>query len=195
MIASVRGKVLVRRPENVVIECSGVGYRLAVSAHTLQSIPKAGDEAFLHSHLIMRDDAMQLYGFASEDERDLFLMLLGVQGVGPKVALAVLSGGTTGELLNAIAAGDAARFQAVPGIGKRTAERVIVELREKVGERGDGEGIVVTRTDDPRAMARQALMGLGFTPQEADRLLADATGESAEELIEHALRTRGAAAA
>jgi Holliday junction DNA helicase RuvA len=193
MIASLRGKVLVRRPENVVLECAGVGYRLAVSAHTLQSIPPVGDEAFLHSHLIVRDDAMQLYGFASEDERDLFLMLLAVQGVGPKMAIAVLSGGTTGELLNAIAAGDAARFQAVPGIGKRTAERVIVELREKVGERGDGQGIVVTRTDDPRAMARQALIGLGFTLQEADRLLAGAHGESAEELIEQALRARAPA--
>ena len=193
MIASIRGTVITRRPDAVVVECAGVGYRLAVSAHTLQNVAPVGEEAFLHSHLIMRDDAIQLYGFASEDERDLFLMLIGVQGVGPKMALAVLSGGTTGELLNAIAAGDAARFQAVPGIGKRTAERVIVELREKVGERGDGQGIVVTRTDDPRALARNALMGLGFTPQEADHLLANAAGESAEELIEQALRARAAA--
>jgi holliday junction DNA helicase RuvA len=193
MIATVRGTVVARRPENVVVECSGVGYRLAVSAHTLQQVPPKGKEVFLHSHLIMRDDAIQLYGFASEDERDLFLMLIGVQGVGPKMALAVLSGGTTGELLNAIAAGDAARFQAVPGIGKRTAERVIVELREKVGERGEGEGIVVTRTDDPRALARQGLIGLGFSPVEADRLLANAAGDSAEDLIEQALRARAAA--
>ena len=120
-------------------------------------------------------------------------MLIGVQGVGPKMALAVLSGGSTGELLNAIAAGDAARFQAVPGIGKRTAERVIVELREKVGERGEGEGIVVTRSDDPRALARQGLIGLGFSPVEADQLLADAAGDSAEELIEQALRARATA--
>jgi Holliday junction DNA helicase RuvA len=193
MIASVRGKVVIRRPESVVVECAGVGYRLAVSAHTLQQVPHVGDEAFLHSHLIMRDDGMHLFGFAAEDERDLFLMLLGVQGVGPKVALAVLSGGTTGELLNAIAAGDSKRFQAVPGIGKRTAERIIVELREKVGERGEGAGIVLSRVDDPRYMAREALMGLGFTLPEADRLLAGAAGESAEELIEGALRARAAA--
>jgi Holliday junction DNA helicase RuvA len=193
MIASVRGKIVIRRPESVVVECAGVGYRLAVSAHTLQQVPPVGDEAFLHSHLIMRDDGMHLFGFAAEDERDLFLMLLGVQGVGPKVALAVLSGGTTGELLNAIAAGDSKRFQAVPGIGKRTAERIIVELREKVGDRGDGVGIVVSRVDDPRYMAREALMGLGFTLPEADHLLANAAGESAEELIEGALRARAAA--
>jgi Holliday junction DNA helicase RuvA len=193
MIASVRGRVVVRRPDAVVVECGGVGYRLSVSAHTLQRVPPVGDEAFLHSHLITRDDGMQLFGFHAEDERDLFLMLLGVQGVGPKVALAVLSGGTTGELLNAIAAGDAKRFQAVPGIGKRTAERIIVELREKVGERGEGAGIVVMRADHPRTMAREALVGLGFTVQEAERLLANAAGQSAEELIEGALRARAAA--
>jgi Holliday junction DNA helicase RuvA len=193
MIASLRGTVLVHRPDAVVIECGGVGYRLAVSAHTAQRVAPVGGDTFLHAHLIMRDDAMQLYGFASEDERDLFLLLLGVQGVGPKVALAVLSGGTTGELLNAIAAGDAKRFQAVPGIGKRTAERIIVELREKVGERGEGEGIVVSRADDPRLLARDGLVGLGFTLQEAEQLLASADGESAEELIEGALRARAAA--
>ena len=87
----------------------------------------------LHTHLIVRDDALALYGFHSEQERELFLMLLSVQAVGPKVALAVLSAGTPRELIGALAAGDAARFQAVPGIGKRTAERIIVELREKVG--------------------------------------------------------------
>lgn len=191
MIASVRGKVVARRPDAVVIECGGVGYRLAVSAHTMQKVAPVGEEAFVYSHLIMRDDAMALYGFATEDERDLFLLLLGVQGVGPKVALAVLSGGTTGELLNAIAAGDSKRFQAVPGIGKRTAERIIVELREKVGE---GDSIVVMRGDDPRTLARDGLVGLGFSIQEAEKLLADAAGESPEELIEHALRARAAAA-
>src|SRR4051812_27203417 len=173
-----------------VVECAGVGYRLAVSAHTMQKLPPIGGEAFLHSHLIMRDDGMHLFGFASEDERELFLMLLGVQGVGPKVALAVLSGGSTGELLNAIAAGDAKRFQAVPGIGKRTAERIIVELREKVGA---GEAIVITRGDDPRSLARDGLVGLGFSLPEAEQLLAAADGESAEELIEAALRARAAA--
>ena len=116
----------------MVLLCGGVGYRAAVSAETLRHVPAAGEEATLHTHLIVRDDALTLYGFHSEQERDLFLMLLSVQAVGPKVALAVLSGGPARELIGAIAAGDAARFQAVPGIGKRTAERIIVELREKV---------------------------------------------------------------
>ena len=96
-------------------------------------MPAVGEQVTLHTHLIVRDDALTLYGFASEQERDLFLMLLSVQAVGPKVALAVLSAGAPRELIGALAAGDAARFQAVPGIGKRTAERIIVELREKVG--------------------------------------------------------------
>jgi Holliday junction DNA helicase RuvA len=189
MIASVRGTVTVRRPDHVVIESAGVGYRLAVSAETLKAVPAVGNEKLLHTHLVMRDDGIYLYGFASEDERELFLLLIGVQGVGPKVALAVLSGGTTRELLRAIGAGDSARFQAVPGIGKRTADRIIVELREKVaGEAGVPDEIVITKTDDPRTLARQGLVGLGFSAQEADELLSDAAGDSPEELIGEALR-------
>lgn len=187
MIASVRGPVTVRRPDHVVVECSGVGYRVAVSSETLKAVPGAGREVALHTHLVMRDDGMHLFGFAAEDERELFLMLIGVQGVGPKVALAVLSGGSARELLNAIALGDSARFQAVPGIGKRTADRIIVELREKVAGRVADE-IVITKSDDPRVLARQGLESLGFSVQEAEELLEQADGESPEELIAGALR-------
>ena len=187
MIASVRGEVALRRPHEVVVECGGVGYRLAVSSETLRAVPRVGKPVHLHAHLVLRDDGMQLYGFASEEERELFLMLVGVQGVGPKVALQVLSGGTSRALSSAIAAGDSARFQAVPGIGKRTADRIIVELREKMGG-GAGDEIVVTRADDPRTLAREALTGLGFSAQEAGELLDGAAGETAEELIGEALR-------
>ena len=190
MIASVRGTVLVRRPDAVVVECAGVGYRLAVSAQTLRGVPRVGEQILLHTHLIARDDGMLLFGFASERERELFLLLTGVQSVGPKVALAVLSGGSPEELLTAIAGGDAARFQAVPGIGKRTAERIIVELREKVaGAVGATDEIVISRTtDDPRSLAREGLLGLGFAPAEAESLLGDASGSTPEELIAGALR-------
>jgi len=189
VIASVRGELLRRMPGDVVIEAAGVGYRLAVSAETLARLPAAGEEARLLTHLVMRDDTMQLYGFASDSERELFLMLIGVQSVGPKVALAVLSGGAPRELLNAIASGDSARFQAVPGIGKRTAERIIVELREKVAGKATDD-IVVRRTgsDDPRTLAREGLLGLGFTPQEVDKLLDGAAGETPEDLIAEALK-------
>jgi len=189
MIASVRGEVISRYAGEVVIEAAGVGYRLAVSSETLSSVPAAGEQARLLTHLVMRDDAMHLYGFSSQSERELFLMLIGVQSVGPKVALAVLSGGTPRELLNAIASGDTARFQAVPGIGKRTAERIIVELREKVAGKVTDEIVVRhTASDDPRTLAREGLLGLGFSPQEADGMLDTAAGETPEQLISEALK-------
>ncbi len=189
MIALVSGRVAVRRTDHVVIDCGGVGYRLAVSTETLSRVPAVGHEVSLHAHLVVRDDALALYGFATEDERELFLMLLGVQSVGPKVALAVLSGGPPRELLAALAAGDSARFQSVPGIGKRTAERIIVELREKVGATLPEQAISITRADDPRSLAREGLIGLGYSVSEADELLDGAIGEQPEELIAHALRS------
>ncbi len=194
MIALLRGEVAVRRPDHVVILCGSVGYRASVSAETLRHVPGVGRETTLHAHVIVRDDALALYGFHSEEERELFLMLLSVQAVGPKVALAVLSGGSPRELISALAAGDALRFQAVPGIGKRTAERIIVELREKVGVGGDAggaDGPIMARRgerDDPQALARDGLLELGYALGEAEELLRDADGESAEELIGHALR-------
>ncbi len=187
MIALLEGTVAVRRADHVVVSCGGVGYRLAVSAETLRHVPRVGEPATLFTHLIVRDDALQLYGFATEEERDLFLLLIGVQSVGPKMALAVLSGGPPRELLGAVAAGDTARLQAAPGIGKRTAERIVVELREKVGVTTE-DPIVISRGDDPRALAREGLVGLGFSPQEADKLLDGAPGDSPEDLIAHALR-------
>ena len=187
MIALISGEVAVRRADHVVVACGGVGYRLAVSAETLRHVPRVGEPSTLHTHLIVRDDALLLYGFATEEERDLFLLLIGVQSVGPKMALAVLSGGPPRDLLSAVAAGDTARLQAAPGIGKRTADRIVVELREKVGAVSD-ETIVITRGDDPRMLARDGLVGLGFSPQEADTLLDGAPGDTPEDLIAHALK-------
>jgi holliday junction DNA helicase RuvA len=189
VIASIRGEVISRLGGEVVIEAAGVGYKLAVSSETLSAVPAAGEQGRLFTHLVMRDDAMNLYGFSTQAERELFLMLIGVQSVGPKVALAVLSGGTPRELLNAIASGDTARFQAVPGIGKRTAERIIVELREKVAGKVSDEIVVRhTPSDDPRTLAREGLLGLGFTPQEANGMLDTADGDTPEDLISDALK-------
>src|SRR6185437_2016271 len=170
--------------------CGGVGYRLSASAQTLAALGPLGSEATLHAHLIVRDDALTLVGFADPAERDLFLALLGVQAVGPKLALAVLGAGPVRSVLAAIAAGDARFFQAVSGVGKRTAERIIVELRERVGA-AVGEEIVVRRGDGeqpPRDLARDGLLELGFAPAEAEALLAGADGDSAEELLASALR-------
>ncbi len=192
MIAAIRGEVMVRRPDHVVIDAAGVGYRLAVSTETLKAVPAIGREAFLHAELIAREDSLSLYGFSSEEERDLFGELISVSGVGPKVAIAALSGGSARELLRAIAAGDAKRFQAVPGIGKRTADRIIVELREKVAGTieeevaagGEGEA-------SARSLARDGLVNLGYAPLEAEQLLEALDGDNPEELISAALRRAG----
>ena len=198
MIASVNGEVLVRRPDHVVVDANGVGYRLAVSAETLKFVPARGKRTSLHAHLVARDDALSLYGFWSEEERDLFLHLISVGGVGPKVAMAVLSGGPVRELLRAIAAGDSKRFQAVPGIGKRTAERIIVELREKVAGEIDGDAdgpALAADEEDSRALAREGLLNLGYTQPEVEKLLSRADGESPEEIVQSALRSAAGAKA
>jgi len=195
MIGLLRGEVMTRRADHVVVLCGGVGYRAAVSAETLRHVPAVGQETLLHTHLVVRDDALSLYGFHCEEERDLFLLLLSVQAVGPKVALAILSTGPVRELVGAIAAGDARRFQAAAGVGKRTAERLIVELREKVAADDEAsEAIAIAargsarRSNDPRALAREGLLELGYSASEAEALLRETDGESTEELIAGALR-------
>ena len=166
MIALLSGEVArpARRPRRALLR-RGVGYRLAVSAETLRPrAARSGKPVTLHTHLIVRDDALLLYGFATEEERDLFLLLIGVQSVGPKMALAVLSGGPPRELLAAVAAGDTARLQAVPGIGKRTAERIVVELREKVGAALDDDADRDRTRSTTRGCSRATgLVGLGFS--------------------------------
>ena len=196
MIASVRGEVLVRRGDHVVIESAGVGYRLSVSAETLRAVPAAGQQCFLHAVTIMRDDGISLYGFSSEEERDLFSQLIGVSGIGPKVAIATLSGGPHRELIRAIVSGDAKRFQAVPGIGKRTAERIILELKDRV-EVVVEEGAPLpggVKEASARSMARDGLVTLGYQPLEAEQLL-DGLDDSddAQQLIASALKRAGTA--
>ena len=198
MIASVTGEVVVRRADHVVIDASGVGYRLAVSAETLRSVPECGQRITLYSHLVSREDSLSLYGFASDEERLLFLSLTSVSGVGPKVALAALSSASPQELLSAILAGDSKRFQAVPGIGKRTAERIILELKDRVaadiGVDPEGSQIAASGPDSARSEARDGLVGLGYSAQEAEQLLDgydESDGVSAEELLQGALKRAG----
>jgi holliday junction DNA helicase RuvA len=191
MIAAVRGEVMVRRSDHVVVDAGGVGYRLTVSAETLKAVPATGRDAFLHAELISREDSLSLYGFSSEEERDLFRLLITVSGIGPKVAIAALSGGSTRDLLRAIAGGDAKRFQAVPGIGKRTSERIIVELREKVAGDLEEEVVAGGQVGDARSMARDGLVNLGYAPLEAEQLLDGVEGSEPQELVAAALRKAG----
>ncbi|HZO60216.1 MAG TPA: Holliday junction branch migration protein RuvA [Solirubrobacterales bacterium] len=193
MIASLTGKVQERGADHAVIECGGVGYRVAASTQTLGKLPAAGKQASVLTHLILRDDGAHLYGFAAAEERELFLGLISVSGVGPKMALAVLSGSTVSDTRRAIASGDVKRFQVVPGIGRKTAERVIVELRERIAGELAAEPSVVHAEAGPRVLAREGLIGLGYDPAEAESMLDEALAEAGddaapEDLIAAALR-------
>lgn len=196
MIAQVRGQVAVRAVDHLVVDCNGVGYMLFAPSRTLEQMP-TGKDVTLLTQLIVRDDSMQLYGFASQSEKQLFGQLISVAGVGPKMALAALSGSSPADLRRAIASGDSKRFQAVPGIGKKTAERVIVELRDKISdalvdEIADASSNGSVESGDARLLARDGLMTLGYELNEAEQLL-DAVGadieiSEPEEMIAAALR-------
>jgi Holliday junction DNA helicase RuvA len=181
VIARLRGKPVGSTPEGLVVDVGGVGYLLQATPSALRRAAGA-EEVALETYLHVREDALQLFGFADPAERELFLQLLTVNGVGPKVALAIVSGSTPAELRRAIALEDAARFQAIPGIGKKTAERIVLELKERVG----GEVDAFAPAD---ATARDALVELGFSPVEAERALAEIDPElPAEERVRLALR-------
>ena len=188
MIARLRGTAAARTPEGLVVEVGGVGYLVAATPAVLRRA-EAGAELVVETYLHVREDALQLYGFADAAERELFTHLLTVNGIGPKVALAVVSGSPAAELRRAIALGDAARFQAIPGIGKKTAERIVLELKEKLAD--SAEALVGVNGAGTRAdlVARDALVELGFTPVEAEQRLAAVDPELAPaERVRQALR-------
>jgi holliday junction DNA helicase RuvA len=164
VIARLRGRPVANTPEGLVLDVGGVGYLVAATPSAVRKADGAGEVA-LHTYLHVREDALQLYGFAEAAERELFLQLLSVNGVGPKVALAIVSGSRPAELRRAIARGDTARFQAIPGIGKKTAERIVLELGSRAP--GDAAG------PDEDLTARDALVELGFSLVEAERALAE----------------------
>ncbi|HUC35413.1 MAG TPA: Holliday junction branch migration protein RuvA [Gaiellaceae bacterium] len=170
MISRLRGKAVAWDADGLVLDVDGVGYRLFATPAAVKKADGA-DEVVIETHLHVREDAMQLFGFADGDERELFEQLLSVSGVGPKVALAIVSGYTPGELRRAIVREDDALFQTIPGIGKKTAQRVVLELKEKIAplaaveapHLGGGDGHIV---------ARDALVELGYSAAEAEQRLA-----------------------
>jgi Holliday junction DNA helicase RuvA len=170
MIARLRGKPVGSTPEGLVLDVGGVGYLVAATPSAIRKADGA-DEVVVETYLHVREDAMQLYGFADRAERELFIQLLTVNGVGPKVALAIVSGSPAEELRRAIVREDIARFQAIPGIGKKTAERIVLELKEKIGA-GVVE-LMATPSGDTHVVARDALVELGYTLVDAERALAD----------------------
>ena len=195
MIERLTGTVAARTGEGVVIEVGGVGFLLEVSAVTMRDLPALGADATLFTHLHVREEALQLFGFSSEEERELFRLFLGVSKIGPKLALAALSCRRAPDLKRALAAGDVALFSSVPGIGRKTAERLILELREKVGEPGvlamGGASSDALVGDGSLPLARAALLELGFGLQEADMALSGLEPDQpVEDLIRHALGRR-----
>src|SRR6476469_5705697 len=186
MIARLRGKPLASTPEGLVLDVAGVGYLVAATPSALRKAEGA-EEVVVETYLHVREDAMQLYGFAERAERELFVQLLSVNGIGPKVALAIVSGSPADELRRAIVREDAARFQAIPGIGKKTAERIVLELKEKLAPTPIAP--VAAAALDDHVVARNALVELGYSLLDAERALAETDTDAApEERVRQALR-------
>ena len=170
MIASLRGRVASTRPGAIVLDVGGVGYLVAATASAVRRAGDAeGGEITIQTHLHVREDTLQLYGFASTAERSLFELLLGVSGVGPKAALAIVSGFAPDQIRRAVATSDHALFTSIPGIGRRTAERVVVDLKDKVG--AVEAAAVAADGGGDHAAARDALVGLGMSVAEAEAAL------------------------
>jgi Holliday junction DNA helicase RuvA len=187
VIALVEGTMVERGGDRVVILANGVGYELLVSAATLGTLPTPGKPARLLTYLQVRDDAMILFGFATSSEREIFRLLIGVNGVGPKVALAILSVLTPDALRRAVLDGDADAITIVPGVGKKVAARIALDLKEKLG------GVIELPEAGPMAEVRDALVGMGLSPQEVQDAVSGLDGSDGpvEELLRDALRRVG----
>jgi Holliday junction DNA helicase RuvA len=196
MIGRLSGKLLVKEPPTLLVDVNGVGYELEAPMTTFYDLPATGETVTLHTHLVVREDAHLLYAFSNEAQRRLFRSLLKVSGVGPRVALAILSGLTTEEFVQCITREDVARITRVPGIGKKTAERLIVEMRDKVETEEGGVEFAAQASAgsgslNPAGEAVSALMALGYKPNEATRLVRaiDSDGLDTEEIIRQALKS------
>jgi len=202
MIGYLRGRVLQKLPPYLLLDVHGVGYEVEATMATFYDMPDTGGEFALYTHLIVREDAQLLYGFASETERSLFRALIKVSGIGARLALAILSGMSVNDFIRCVQARDAAALTRLPGVGKKTAERLIVEMADRLADGIDitmadvhvnlqGAGTTATLADDPVADAVSALIALGYKPAEASRMIrtvaADA-GDNREALIKAALQ-------
>jgi holliday junction DNA helicase RuvA len=193
MIAGLRGNILIKKPPVLVLDVAGVGYELEMPLSDFFDLPEIGGELMVHTRMVVREDAMLLYGFIHPGDKQMFNTLVKINGVGAKMALAILSGLSADELAHAVQSGDVAALTRLPGIGKKTAERLIVELKDRVSA---AEGGVPVRTSssaaatDPKQEAIAALMSLGFKPQEAGKRVNGVAreGVAVEEIIRLALK-------
>lgn len=194
MIGYLRGVLLDKRPPTLVLDVHGVGYELDAPMTTFYELPATGEDVTVHTHMVVREDAQMLFAFSDISQRDVFRSLLKISGVGPRVALAILSTLSTRDFFDAVSDNDVARLTRVPGIGRKTAERLMVEMRDRVlsqiEESGQAPPVTVERRDNPVEDAVSALMALGYRAPEASRAVRDidVEGLSSEDLIRQALR-------
>ena len=190
MIGSLRGKLIFKQAPAIILECNGVGYDVETPMSTFFELPAVGDELFLLTHLVVREDAQILYGFATDTERGLFRMVLKVRGIGAKIALAILSAMSVSGFNQCIEYEDIAALSKIPGIGKKTAERLIIEMRDRIDKSVPGGVVKLKPEQSAKSEAVDALVALGYKPAEVTKLVGklDIEGQSAEDIIRLALR-------
>ena len=196
MIGRIVGTLIEKSPPELLVDVNGVGYEVMASMSTIYELPPVGQNVMLHTHFQVKEDSQSLYGFATKDERALFKILIKVNGIGPKMALSVLSSMSTSELILAVQESQVDSLVKIPGVGKRTAERLVVELRDKLGTAAKQDlfterAVVAQVQTDPRQEAEAALVALGYKPQEAARVVAKLPKDSSdsETLIKAALKS------
>jgi len=192
VIARLAGVVLEKGEDHAILDVHGVGYRVQLSRTALAALPPAGEQAQLRCHTHVREDALQLFGFVSEEEESVFHELMGVKNVGPRAAQNILSGIEARDLARAVAVGDVARLTQVPGVGKKTAERLVVELKDRLAALARAAAPRGAPAEGPLEQLQQALVGLGFKPAQAEaaaeKLRAGAAGKPLDELLRDALQ-------
>ncbi len=192
MIARLRGTILEKRPNQIILDVNGVGYDVTVPVSTFTALPESGAEAQLHVHTHVREDALALFGFQSEHEKELFERLLTISGIGPRLAVSVLSGLPTADLVEAIRSGQVERLVRIPGVGRKTAERIVLELREKLQDIGAGRAPTVPSAAAAFTAAEQdvlsALLNLGGSRSSAESAVRKASAAGAETEFEPLFR-------
>lgn len=193
MIAQISGKIISKKPTQVLIDVNGIGYSIFISINTFDKLPEVNEKILLQTYLSVKEDSLTLFGFYTISEKEMFETLIGINGVGPKLAQGILSGITTQELKNAISQNNVSRLVAIPGVGKKTAERMIIELRDKIDKVSDsGDSSIDSKTISIRDDAVGALLGLGYNQKTAEKIIRNLLDENPtftlEELIKESLR-------
>jgi len=204
LIGRIRGILIEKSPAQALVECAGLGYEVDIPYTTFFNLPETGEELVLHTHFVVREDAQSLYGFSSRLDRDLFRLLIKVNGVGPKLAAGILSGLDANQFIRCVEARDANALVKLPGVGKKTAERLLIEMTDRIGQlegqftpaspnatvTSDSANASIAAGHDPREEAEAALIALGYKPQEASKAISKVPEEnmSSQELIRLALR-------